>query len=174
MKKYFKELFFIFAITFVFMVNCTTTPKIFPHYITSVKIGEVNEWVAENISEPNYTGTIYNQFIPLSKRIAAIIIVGKINNMLVAQAQVTIHDFSRYKWAEIELGNMHFDAETYQPKPFDDISNIDLLNPAVIYINILKPKEFINALQQMKIYDSELVIENTIYKCKINGNLELF
>jgi hypothetical protein len=161
-KNHGKKFVWLIVLSVVLMAGCSSSPKTYPYFITGVKPGGQNEWAIQNISEPNATGTIYTQLVPLTERIAAIITVGKINNMLVAQVIVTIRGYSRLSWSYIELENMHFDARTS-----NGISD-------AIYISIVEPKEFIKALQQKKIYDSELMLDMNIYRCKINGNLDLF
>jgi len=158
----FKKLYVFFTVVlFVFVVTgCATSP--YPSLITGVKPGGQNEWVAESISKSDANGTIYTQFVPLTQRLAAIITVGKINNMLVAQTIITSQTYAQISWAFIEMDNIRFDGQT----------SGGMTGP--IYIKIKNPKQFIKILQQKKMYEAELMLDMNIYRCRINGNLELF
>jgi hypothetical protein len=164
MMKQSKFYSFLIIFSIVFMAGCASGPKTFPYFITRVTPGGQNEWVAENISEPNAAGIIYTQLVPLSGRIAALITVGKINNMVVAQAIVTVQSFSTVSWSYIELDDLHFDGNASPNIPLCD----------AVYITINEPNKFIKALQQQKTFNAKVMVNMDIYSCKINGNLDLF
>jgi hypothetical protein len=159
-----KKMYFLISVFVCFIsVSCTTVEK-YPYFITGIRPGTPNEWAMENISREN--GVLYTQLVPLTARDAAFITVGKVNNMLVAQAIINIQSYSPVSWSYIELDNMHFNANAY---PGNLISN----SPD-IYIRINEPQKFIKALQQQKIFNAELMVDMYVFKCKVNGNLELF
>jgi hypothetical protein len=159
-KNHGKKFVWLIVLSVVFMAGCSSSPKTYPYFITGVKPGGQNEWAIQNISEPNATGTIYTQLVPLTERIAALITVGKINNMVVAQAIVTIRGYSTVSWSYIELDDLHFDGKA-EPN-------------GAIYISIIEPNKFIKALQQQKTFNAKVMVNMDIYSCKINGNLDLF
>jgi len=156
----------VFAVLLFSMASCATNRQ-YPYFITRVKYGKQNEWVKQNISEAGSTGVIYTQFVPLTAKKTALLTVGKINNMLVAQIIIPIIPGSigiSDSWSFIELNDYHFDAKWDHPTPWDD----------AIYISIINPKKIIKTLQQQKTFTSKLMLNMDIYRCIINGNLEIF
>jgi hypothetical protein len=155
-----------FTIFLFSMISCATT-KQYPNFITRVQPGRQNEWVKEDISDANNTGTIYTQFVPLTANRAALITVGKINGMLVSQIIIPITPgsiASSVNLAFFKLGDMEFDVYMRPLNPFDN----------AIYISIRNPAKLINALQQSQTYNGNIMFDLTIHPCKINGNLEAF
>jgi len=156
----------VFAFLLLCLTSCATN-KPYPYFITRVKPGKQNAWIREDISESGNTGTIYTQFIPLSANKTALLTVGKINKMLVAQIIIPIMPGSvgsSVSFSFIELDDNHFDANMNHPTPWSDS----------IYISIIDPKKFIKTLQQQKLFTSRIMFNMDVYRCMINGNLDIF
>ena len=160
---------FVFTLFSFSLLSCATTtrqPRQYPHFITRVQAGKPNEWVRQDFGD---NGTIFTQVVLLDSPFpispAALITVGKIDNMLVAQAIVTgVESHTTIGWSFLAFANRQFNASASSAGPMS----------RNIHIIISDPINFIKVLQEPYIYNGTFMINMLNYPFSINGNLEAF